>query len=275
MISVALTDEITVGEGRPLLVIAGPCAIEDRSLCVDVAGAMAEACAELGLPYVFKASFDKANRTSIESFRGPGLEDGLEVLTAVRQAIGVPVLTDIHEPAQAQPVAQAVDVLQVPAFLCRQTDLLVAAARTGRPVNIKKGQFMAPGDMAASAGKLQASGCNRILLTERGTTFGYHNLVVDMRGIPEMKQAGYPVIFDVTHSVQRPAAQGTCSGGDRELAPALARAAVAAGANGVFIETHPDPENALCDASTMLPTTEVPPLLERLKAIAEAAREDA
>jgi 2-dehydro-3-deoxyphosphooctonate aldolase (KDO 8-P synthase) len=225
------------------------------------------------LPYVFKASFDKANRTSIDSFRGPGLEEGLEVLAAVREEIGVPVLTDFHEPGQAEPVAQVADVLQVPAFLCRQTDLLVAAARTGRPVNIKKGQFMAPGDMAASAGKLEASGCNSILLTERGTTFGYHNLVVDMRGIPEMQQTGYPVIFDVTHSVQRPAAQGTCSGGDRELAPTLARAAVAAGANGVFIETHPEPDNALCDASTMLATADVPLLLERLKAIREIVRE--
>jgi 2-dehydro-3-deoxyphosphooctonate aldolase (KDO 8-P synthase) len=273
MSTVDLTDKITVGRGRPLLVIAGPCVIESRRLCMDVAGALAEACAGLGLPYVFKASFDKANRTSIESFRGPGLEGGLEVLAAVREEIGVPVLTDIHVPAQAGRVAEVVDVLQIPAFLCRQTDLLVAAARTGRPVNVKKGQFMAPGDMAASAGKLEASGCERVLLTERGTTFGYNNLVVDMRGIPEMQQTGHPVIFDVTHSVQRPAAQGTCSGGDRELAPTLARAAVAAGANGVFIETHPRPDEAICDASTMLPTAEVPGLLEQLKAIREIVRE--
>jgi 2-dehydro-3-deoxyphosphooctonate aldolase (KDO 8-P synthase) len=240
---------------------------------LDVAGALAEACGELGLPYVFKASFDKANRTSIESFRGPGLEQGLRTLQAVRDHVGVPVLTDIHEPAQAAPVAEVVDVLQVPAFLCRQTDLLVAAARTGLPVNVKKGQFMAPGDMAASAGKLEASGCDRILLTERGTTFGYHNLVVDMRGIPEMQKGGRPVVFDVTHSVQRPAAQGTCSGGDRELAPTLARAAVAAGADGVFIETHPCPDDALCDASTMLPTSEVRALLEQLSAIRDLVGE--
>jgi 2-dehydro-3-deoxyphosphooctonate aldolase (KDO 8-P synthase) len=272
MRTIELTDEITVGEGRPLLVIAGPCVIENRRLCVDVAGTLAEACATLGLPYVFKASFDKANRTSIESFRGPGLEEGLQVLRGVRDEMGVPVLTDIHEPGQAARVAEVADVLQVPAFLCRQTDLLVAAARTGRPVNVKKGQFMAPGDMAASAGKIEASGCDRILLTERGTTFGYHNLVVDMRGISEMHETGHPVVFDVTHSVQRPAAEGTCSGGDRELAPTLARAAVAAGADGVFIETHPRPEDALCDAATMLRTDAVPALLEQLKAISEIVR---
>jgi len=231
---------------------------------------MKEACAALGLPYVFKASFDKANRTSLDSFRGPGLDEGLAVLAQVRERIGVPVVTDIHVPDQAEAAARVVDMLQVPAFLCRQTDLLAAAARTGLPVTLKKGQFMAPQDMAASAGKVSGCGNERIILCERGTTFGYQNLVVDMRGLPVMRAIGYPVLFDATHSVQRPGGLGACSGGDREFAPVLAAAAVAAGADGVFIETHPRPDDALCDAATMLPTDSVPALLERLKGIAAA-----
>lgn len=270
MRTVEAAEGVVAGPGEPLLIIAGPCVIESLALCTEVAGMMKDACAALDLPFVFKASFDKANRTSIESFRGPGLEEGLKVLAAVRADVGVPVLTDIHVPEQVATVAEVADFLQIPAFLCRQTDLLVAAGETGLPVNLKKGQFMAPEDMAASAGKIAATGNERILLCERGSSFGYHNLVVDMRGIPVMQNIGYPVIFDVTHSVQRPAAQGVCSGGDRALAPPLARAAVAAGADGLFIETHPAPDDALCDAATMLPTAEVPALLEQLRAIGHA-----
>jgi len=271
MAEVTVAQGVVVGSGHPLLVVAGPCVIESARLCQDVAGALKEACAGLGLPYVFKASFDKANRTSLSSFRGPGLDEGLEVLRQVREQVGVPVLTDVHVPDHAERVAEAVDALQIPAFLCRQTDLLVAAARTGLPVNLKKGQFMAPEDMAASAGKVSASGNERIILCERGTTFGYHDLVVDMRSIPAMKEIGYPVLFDATHAVQAPAGRGASSGGDRRFAPVLAAAAVAAGADGVFLETHPAPDSARCDAATMLPTDEVPALLERLRDIAAAA----
>jgi 2-dehydro-3-deoxyphosphooctonate aldolase (KDO 8-P synthase) len=269
---VKITDNITVGDGYPLLVVAGPCVIESRRLCEDVAGRMREACSLLRLPYVFKASFDKANRTSISSFRGIGIDEGLKVLAHVKESIGVPVLTDIHLPWQAQPAADVVDMLQIPALLCRQTDLLVAAARTGLPVNIKKGQFMAPEDMARAAEKVAAAGNDRITLCERGTTFGYHDLVVDMRSIVRMKAAGYPVLFDATHSVQRPAALGFQSGGEREMVPYLAAAAVAAGADGVFLEVHPEPEKGLSDAATMLALDAVPALLGTLRDIAAAAR---
>jgi 2-dehydro-3-deoxyphosphooctonate aldolase (KDO 8-P synthase) len=259
---------IPVGDQHPLLVIAGPCVIESRQLCLDVAGAMKEACAGLALPYVFKASFDKANRTSISSFRGVGLEEGLIVLEAVKDQIKVPVLTDIHLPYQAAAVAEVVDVIQIPAFLCRQTDLLVAAARTGLAVNIKKGQFMAAGDMGQAAEKVSSMGNENILLCERGSSFGYHDLIVDMRSIVWMKQIGYPVVFDATHATQKPAARGSESGGDRDVAPALARAAVAAGADGVFLETHPDPDAALSDSATMIPLGSTGPLLARLRDIA-------
>jgi len=272
MHTIRITDEVTIGPRGPLTVIAGPCVIESLELCVAVAAQMKEICVALGMPYIFKASFDKANRTSLASFRGPGLEKGLAILAEVRESIGVPVLTDIHTPDHAEPVGAVVDMLQIPAFLCRQTDLLVAAAQTGLPVNLKRGQFMAPEDMAVCAAKLADSGNANITLCERGTTFGYHNLIVDMRSIPAMRQTGYPVVFDVTHSTQRPTAQGTCSGGDRHVAPTLAAAAVAAGADAVFIETHPDPDAALCDAATMLPTDELPKLLQRLKAIAAVVR---
>jgi len=268
MAQVSITDSVALGDGQPLLVVAGPCAIESRGLCVDVAGRMKEVCRSLGLPYVFKASFDKANRTSISSFRGVGLDAGLKVLARVREEVGVPVLTDIHLPDQAAPVAEVVDVLQIPAFLCRQTDLLVAAARTGLPVNLKKGQFMAPEDMARAAEKISSIGNWRVILCERGTCFGYHDLVVDMRSIARMKAIDYPVLFDATHAAMRPSGLGSLSGGDREVVPVLASAAVAAGADGVFIETHPEPEKALSDAATMLPLDEVPALLERLQAIA-------
>ena len=267
---VQISDAVSIGQGRPLLVVAGPCVIESRQLCMDVAGRLKQVCAALGLPYVFKASFDKANRSSVSSFRGVGLEKGLQILSDVKNAVGVPVLTDIHLPAQAGPAAAVADVLQIPAFLCRQTDLLAAAARTGRPVNIKKGQFMAPADMQQAAQKCSSVGNANVILCERGTFFGYHDMVVDMRSIVRMGELGFPVIFDATHSVQQPGALGTASGGERGLAPALAAAGVAAGADGVFIDTHPDPAHALSDGATMLPLDELQALLERLKAVAAA-----
>jgi 2-dehydro-3-deoxyphosphooctonate aldolase (KDO 8-P synthase) len=232
---------------------------------------MKQACREAGLPYVFKASFDKANRSSIYSFRGVGLEKGLEILQQVREQLEVPVLTDIHLPEQAEPVAEVVDMLQIPAFLCRQTDLLVAAAGTGLPINIKKGQFMAPEEMQRAAQKCTTMGNERVVLCERGTLFGYNDLVVDIRSIVRMAQIGFPVLFDVTHSTQQPGARGDKSGGQPSMAPALAAAGVAAGAHGVFVETHPDPPSALSDSATMLPVDDVPALLKRLKTISEAA----
>ncbi len=266
---VRIGESVLVGDGQPLVVVAGPCVIEGKRLCVGIARRLLEICSGLGLPYVFKASFDKANRTSIGSFRGPGLRAGLDVLAHVRREVGVPVLTDIHWPDQAEPAAEVVDVLQIPAFLCRQTDLLVAAARTGLPVNIKKGQFMAPEDMGRAAEKVSSMGNNQIMFCERGTSFGYHDLVVDMRSIVRMKDLGYPVLFDATHAVQRPSQGGSVSGGDRQLGPILAAAAVAVGADGVFVETHPDPASALSDAATMVPLDDMPEVLERLKKLAE------
>ena len=271
MSPVAITEDIACGTGLPLLIVAGPCVIESTALCIDVAGRLSEACAGLELPFVFKSSFDKANRTSIASFRGPGLEEGLVTLQRVKEQVGVPVLTDVHLPEQAEPVAEVADILQIPAFLSRQTDLLVAAARTGRPVNIKKGQFMAPEDMGRAAEKVSSMGNDRIILCERGSCFGYHDLVVDMRSIPRMQSLGHPVLFDATHGVQQPSGSGGTSGGDRHLAPALAAGAVAVGADGLFIETHPEPRTALSDPATMIPTAHMPDLLERLKAIAAAA----
>ncbi len=253
-----------------LAVIAGPCALESLELGLQVAEAMAEVASRLGLPYVFKASFDKANRTSLRSQRGPGIEKGLEWLAEIRSRVGVPVLTDIHEAWQTSRAAEAVDVLQIPAFLCRQTDLLVAAAETGKPVNIKKGQFLAPDDMRYAIEKVTGSGNEQVMVTERGTSFGYHDLVVDMRGIVVMRQFGHPVIFDVTHSLQQPGGAGGASGGQRRFASALARAAVAAGADGLFIEVHPDPERAISDAATPLPLDCVEALLRQCMEIRAA-----
>jgi 2-dehydro-3-deoxyphosphooctonate aldolase (KDO 8-P synthase) len=270
VVEVNITDTITIGDGHPLLVVAGPCVIEGRSLCLDVAARLKDLCGQLSLPFVFKASFDKANRTSIGSFRGVGFEEGMSILGQVKEKVGVPVLTDIHQPSQADPVAKVVDILQIPAFLCRQTDLLVAAARTGLPVNIKKGQFVAPEEVAHAAEKVRSLGNTRIILCERGTFFGYHDLVVDMRSIVRMRATGYPILFDATHATQRPGAAGTRSGGERDMALPLASAAVAAGADGVFIETHPQPDDALSDAATMLPLDAMEPLLKRLRAIARA-----
>ena len=253
-----------LNQTQRLSLIAGPCVIENEELCLAVAKSLKQTCARLGLNYIFKASYDKANRSSGASFRGPGLQAGLAVLARVRREIGVPVLTDIHTEEQIQAAAQVVDVLQIPAFLCRQTDLITAAVRTGKIVNIKKGQFLSPGEMGSVAKKAAAAGGRKLLLTERGATFGYNNLVADMRSIPIMRQFGFPVIFDATHSVQLPGAGGDKSGGQREFAPVLARCAVAAGANGLFIETHPDPDHALSDGSNMIPLSQMARLLAEL-----------
>ena len=261
-----------MGGGRPFALIAGPCVIENRDLCREVARAAKAACDALGIAYIFKASFDKANRTSGASFRGQGMSDGLDILAGIREEFGVPVLTDVHEPGQCAPVAEAADVLQIPAFLSRQTDLLVAAGETGQAVNIKKGQFLAPWDMKNAAEKVTAMGNERVLVTERGVSFGYNTLVVDFRALPQMAEAtGCPVVFDATHSVQQPGGQGTSSGGQREFIPHLARAAVAVGVDGLFLEVHPDPPRALSDAATMLPLSDLAALLKTLKAIEAAS----
>ncbi|MBI3269661.1 MAG: 3-deoxy-8-phosphooctulonate synthase [Planctomycetes bacterium] len=265
---------VRMGRGRPLFFIGGPCVIESEEGCVRAARRLAELTGELGVPFVFKASFDKANRSSIAGFRGPGLVEGLRILARVRAEVGVPVLSDIHEPAQADPAAAVLDCLQIPAFLCRQTDLVVAAARTGKPVNIKKGEFMAPWDMRHLAEKAAASGNDQILLTERGTTFGYNTLVADMRSIPEMRRLGWPVVFDAGHSVQAPGGRGGSSGGNREMIPVLARAAVAAGCDGVFCECHEDPDRGLSDGPNMVALRELPALLATLLAIRRAVAAD-
>jgi len=247
--------------------------IENEKLCFEVAAALVKTCARLGISYVFKASFDKANRTSGKSFRGPGLEEGLKVLGKVRVEFGVPVLTDIHNEAQAAVVGEVADILQIPAFLCRQTDMIEAAVLTGQVVNLKKGQFLSPGEMDRVVEKARSMGGKKILLTERGTTFGYNNLVADMRSIPIMQRTGCPVIFDATHSVQLPGGGGDKSSGQREFAPVLARAAVAAGAHGVFIETHPHPDKALSDGPNMIPLADMPKVLQSLVKVFRAVRE--
>ncbi len=262
-----LPDSHRVGPGNPLLVIAGPCVAESSAICQEIAGTALDVCRSLGLDYVFKASFDKANRTSINAFRGPGEAEGLAMLAEVREKFGVPVITDVHEPGQCQEAAKTVDMLQIPAFLCRQTDLLLAAAKTGKPVNVKKGQFLAPEDMGPVVRKLESAGNHRILLTDRGTTFGYHNLVVDMRGLAIMRSLGCPVVFDATHSVQLPGGQGTCSGGNREFVPPLARAACAVGIDAIFLEIHPQPEKALSDGANSLRLADLKDLLATLKEI--------
>jgi 2-dehydro-3-deoxyphosphooctonate aldolase (KDO 8-P synthase) len=249
---------------RRLSLIGGPCAIESEALCLRVAASLKKTCQKLGINYIFKASYDKANRTSNQSFRGLGLEAGLEILARVRAKVGVPILTDVHTEAQVAAAAEVADVLQIPAFLCRQTDLIIAAVKTGRIVNIKKGQFLSPLEMGQVVKKAESSGGKKIAVTERGTTFGYNNLVSDMRSIPTMRRFGYPVIFDATHSVQLPGGGGDKSSGQREFAPVLARCAVAAGATGVFIETHPYPEQALSDGPNMIPLAEMPKLLASL-----------
>ena len=264
--------EVAFAQDAPLALIAGPCQAEGEQHSVDIAGRLAELCAARGIGLVFKASFDKANRTSLSGRRGPGLDAGLACLAAVKRAIGCPVLTDVHLPDQCAPVAEVADALQIPAFLCRQTDLLLAAGETGRAINVKKGQFLAPWDMANVAAKIASTGNETILLCERGTSFGYNTLVTDMRAIPQMAAAGRPVVFDATHSVQQPGGLGGASGGQRQFAPVLARAAVAVGVAGVFIETHPDPDNAPSDGPNMIPLHEMPALLDTLLAFDRVAK---
>jgi 2-dehydro-3-deoxyphosphooctonate aldolase (KDO 8-P synthase) len=261
--SVHVTDKITLGGDRMVL-FSGPCAAESYDLCMETGAHVKALCQTLGIDYVFKSSFDKANRTSAGSYRGPSLEGGLSILARVKKDLGVPVVTDVHESYQCAEVAEVVDVLQIPAFLCRQTDLLRAAARTGKAVKIKKGQFMAPEDMKYAVDKVREEGNNNVFLTERGASFGYHTLVVDMRSLPIMRQFS-PVIFDVTHSVQQPGGKGGSSGGQREFAPFLARAAAAAGVDGFFIETHPFPEKALSDGPNMIPLKEMESFLRMIK----------
>jgi 2-dehydro-3-deoxyphosphooctonate aldolase (KDO 8-P synthase) len=272
----AETRKVTIGNlqcgaGQPLLWIAGPCVIESHDLTLSIAETLRQLADRLGVPLIFKASFDKANRTSAKSFRGPGLHDGLRTLDAVRRRTGLPVTTDIHECHQAQPVAEVCELIQVPAFLARQTDLVQAAGRTGRAVNVKKGQFMAPWDMSHVVTKMAEVGNRNLLLTERGTTFGYGQLVNDMRAIPWMQELGCPVIFDATHSVQMPGGRGDRSGGDRRMVPFLARAAVACGCDGVFLETHPRPDEALSDGPNMIALDDLPRLMQECLRIRRAA----
>ena len=255
-----------------LILIAGPCVIESEKLCLRLASALKKTCERLGVFYVFKASYDKANRTSAKSFRGPGLEEGLAVLANVRARVGVPILTDVHTEAQAVAAARVADILQIPAFLCRQTDLIAAAVRTGKIVNLKKGQFLSPEEMGQVVRKAKSAGGKKLLVTERGTTFGYHNLVADMRSIPIMRRFGIPVIFDATHSVQLPGGGGDRSGGQGEFAPVLARSAVAAGADGIFVETHPDPDLALSDGPNMIQLAAMPALLQSLLKVYSAVQ---
>jgi 2-dehydro-3-deoxyphosphooctonate aldolase (KDO 8-P synthase) len=264
--------DFMIGDGK-LVMIAGPCVIESAAAALEIARALKDMARELSLPLIFKASYDKANRTSVTSFRGPGLAGGLEILARVKEEVGLPVLSDVHQVSEVEPAARVLDVLQIPAFLCRQTDLLVAAAKTGKPVNIKKGQFLAPWDVRAAVDKVRSTGNTKILLTERGSMFGYNNLVVDFRSLPLMRGLGCPVVLDVTHSVQLPGGQGSCSGGQREFIPHLARAGVAVGVDGLFMEVHPDPDRAKCDGPNSLPLKEVLPLWRELKALHEFIRQ--
>ena len=257
---------------RQLFLIAGPCVIENEKLCRTVAASLVKTCKQLGIFYIFKASFDKANRTSGKAFRGPGIEGGLKTLASIREEFGVPILTDVHTEAQATRAGEVVDILQIPAFLCRQTDLIEAAVATGKIVNLKKGQFLSPTEMGRVAEKARRAGATKILLTERGTTFGYNNLVADMRSIPTMKSFGFPVIFDATHSVQLPGGGGDRTTGQREFAPVLAKAALAVGANGLFIETHPKPDEAMSDGPNMIPLGEMNATLKSLLKTFKAVR---
>lgn len=264
---------VIFGNDQPLVVIAGPCQLEGAEHAINIAQTLKGICADLGLGYVFKASFDKANRTSMNGIRGPGLVEGLRQLQAVKDSVNVPVLTDVHLPEHCAPVAKHVDILQIPAFLCRQSDLLFAAAATGRAVNVKKGQFLAPWDMKHVAEKLTDSGCENLLLTERGTSFGYNTLVADMRSLPILAGLGHPVIMDATHAVQQPGGQGAASGGNRAFAPVLARAAVSIGIAGIFLETHPDPDNAPSDGPNMIALRDMEMVLSDLAAFDKLARE--
>lgn len=263
---------LQIGNNQPFVLIAGPCQIESRAHALEVAHALLGIAGRTGVPIIYKSSFDKANRTSASAARGVGLDAGLSILADVRDMTGLPVLTDVHSAEQCQPTAQAVDVLQIPAFLCRQTDLLIAAGETGKAINVKKGQFLAPWDMTNVAAKIASTGNDRILLCERGASFGYNTLVTDFRSLPIMARTGYPVVFDATHSVQQPGGQGTSSGGQREFAPILARAALAVGVAAVFIETHPDPDHAPSDGPNMIPLREMEALVNRLAAFDRLAK---
>ena len=269
MIQTRITETLVIGDQQPLALIAGPCVIESESFTLNMAEAIAKICARLQMPFIFKSSFDKANRSSLNGFRGSGMEEGLRILEKVKREIGVPVLTDIHESYQAKPVAEVVDVLQIPAFLCRQTDLLLAAAATGKAINVKKGQFLSPPEMKNVAKKLESGGARNILLTERGTTFGYNNLVVDFRSLPQMRSLGYPVVFDATHSVQMPGGLGEKSGGDRRYAPILARAAVAVGCDALFMEVHETPDTAPSDGANMIFLSDLEFILTQLLKLRE------
>jgi len=267
---------VTLGGGRPLVLIGGPCAIEDEKHALMTAELLAGIAGDRNVPFIYKSSYDKANRSSVRAYRGPGLREGLRILRKVREAVGVPVLSDVHDVSEVGPAAEVLDVLQIPAFLCRQTDLVLAAARTGKPVNVKKGQFLAPDEMRNVIEKVASTGNEALLLTERGTSFGYHNLVVDMRGLQRMRALGYPVVFDATHSVQLPGGAGDRSGGERQYVPALARAAVAVGVDALFMEMHEDPDRTLpdgrplSDGPNMLRIDDLPRLLDQLAGIAAA-----
>jgi 2-dehydro-3-deoxyphosphooctonate aldolase (KDO 8-P synthase) len=258
---------LRIGGGNPLALLAGPCAIQDETHALKTAEALVSIAAEAGVPFVYKSSYDKANRSSVRSYRGPGLREGLRILRRVRESFGCPVLSDVHEPGDVAAAAEVLDLVQIPAFLCRQTDLVLACAKSGRPVNVKKGQFVAPWDMQNVVEKLRSGGCEDVLLTERGASFGYNNLVVDFRGLRVMRGLGVPVVFDATHSVQLPGGQGTSSGGERQYVEPLARAAVAFGVDAVFMEVHEDPDHAPSDGPTMLPLASLPRLLRELRAI--------
>ena len=273
MTHVTISD-LTIGNDRPLTVIAGPCQLESTDHAQMIAGTMAEACKAAGAQFIFKGSFDKANRSSMSGKRGLGIDEGLKVMQSVKDTLGLPVLTDVHLPDQCAPVAAVCDVLQIPAFLCRQTDLLLAAGETGAAINVKKGQFLAPWDMAGVISKLESTGNTRLMLTERGTTFGYNALVADMRSLPQMAQTGYPVVMDATHSVQQPGGLGGSSGGQREFAPVMARAAVAIGVAAVFIETHEDPDTAPSDGPNMIPLAQMPALISTLMQFDRLAKEN-
>jgi 2-dehydro-3-deoxyphosphooctonate aldolase (KDO 8-P synthase) len=273
-----MVTEIEIGKvrigGGPLAVIAGPCSLESLELSMETGKRIKEICVDLGLNYIFKASYDKANRTSIHSYRGPGLEKGLRWLSEIKETLEVPVITDIHEPWQAAPVAEVADILQIPAFLCRQTDLLVAASKTGKTLNVKKGQFMSPYDMKAVLSKCNEAGNDKVMLCERGTTMGYGQLVVDMRSLPIMRSMGCPVVFDATHSVQMPGGRGDTSGGDRRFVPALARAAVGLGIDALFLEVHPNPDEALSDGPNMVPLDRLKDILTGIKALDDLVKAD-
>ena len=268
--NIVKTDNISIGRGSRLVLISGPCVIENYEMTYEIASFLKELTDRLNIPFIFKASYDKANRTSINSYRGPGLTEGLDILERIKSKLGIPVISDVHRISEIQDATRVLDIIQIPAFLCRQTDFILKVAETKKPINVKKGQFLSPWDVKNILDKVTSTGNRQILLTERGTMFGYNNLVVDFRGIKIMQDTGFPVIFDATHSIQLPGGAGSSSGGQREFAPNLARAAVAVGADGIFMEVHPDPDRALCDGPNSLKLDTLPELLSQLMAIRKA-----